>query len=285
MSRQFTEPPDVGVYPRIDADVYHTWPALSQSWLNKLKRSPAHLKAYLEKETKDTPAMLFGRAGHAAILEPDVFSEKWRSMPDGLDRRSKAGRLAYDNLLLELGPDGAGYILSHDDYQRALGMRDAVWKNKAAAMLLGAEGDAELSVVWDRWGVKCKARLDRMSWKLKGGTVTDLKTTTDARRPAFERRIWEMGYHRQGAWYLDGLRARKVAIEHYAIIAVESEPPYGSVVYRVTERALAAGWQEIEPLVELYSTCLELDQWPAYTEKVEDIGLPAFAWREIESTI
>lgn len=270
--------PLVGVQANVPPHVYHRWMALSNSDLNELRRSPAHLFARRQDGKAETPALHLGRAIHAAILEPDRFIQEYVKAPD-LDRRTKEGKAAWAILC---DTYGEGNVLSPGEYHTCLAMRDSVWKKAAAKTLLGAEGDAELSVVWDQGGILAKARADRMSWRLKGGTIVDLKSTMDASLAQFERTIFNFGYHRQGAWYLQGFGAHHVEVAHYCIIAIEKEPPYEVGVYRLTEEALTAGWDQIEPLLDLYRRCLETDEWIGYPDKVQDIGLPSWGWNPKE---
>ncbi len=221
--------------------------------------------------------MVFGRACHVSILEPEVFTEKYKRGPEG-DRRTKAVRATWEDAEDKYGKD---FVLKPDDFDKCVLMRASVRSKRTAQTLLGGEGDAEVSVLWDEDGTLSRARADRMSWELKGGTIVDLKTTTDARVSEFERRIFQFGYHRQGAWYLRGFRTQ-VAVNHYAIIAVEKEPPFGVGVYRLTDEALDAGWQQIEPLLDLYRECVEKNDWPGYPDEVKDIGLPSWAWDKME---
>lgn len=269
--------PSPGVFPHVPFSEYHGWAALSHSWMNRLKQSPAHLISYLSEENKDTPALRLGRAIHAAVLEPERFRAEFAWAPAGLDRRTKEGKETWAALV---AAHGAENLLSCDEFETCEAMRKRVWSRSAARTLLGGEGECELSVVWDNAGILAKARADRMSWKLKGGTVVDLKSTGDASLAEFERSIFKFGYHRQAAWYLQGFQAHKIEVAHFCIIAVEKEPPYEVGVYRITDEAINAGWQQIEPVLDVYRRCLESNEFPGYEDKVVDIGLPAYGWNQ-----
>ena len=76
---------------------YFAVPALSASLAKKLAISAAHGREFMLNPPKQTPAMAFGTAVHATILEPhrqDVFVVR----PDDLDRRTKDGKRATPNL-------------------------------------------------------------------------------------------------------------------------------------------------------------------------------------------
>lgn len=277
--------PAPGVYANTPMELYHRWNAASNSRLTKLRRSPAHLKAYLDGGDEDTAALIMGRAVHSAILEPDDFAKRYCRGPE--DRRTKEGKAQYEALLATHEP---GTILKRDDFEAALHMRDSVHAHVAASELLTGSGDVELSLVWesliketDENGVTCKARLDRINQEYEA--IIDVKSTRDASRREFERSIFEHGYHRQGAFYLHAADVLGIPVKHFVIIAVEKEPPYAVGVYRLTPGAIEAGRDEVFSLLKVYATCEALNEWPAYPQQVEDIALPTYAWGQIEDGI
>lgn len=298
--------PDVGVHPGISFPVYHSWFAASNSRLTTLRRSPAHLKAEMEKPT-DSANLLLGRACHAAILEPDDFAkhyllaERCEAMKktDG-KRCSNAGIIYNGGLGWLCGVHGGDAmtdpgvtILTKADYECAIKVRDAVHAHRARHLLPQVHG-RELSIAWDdeTTGVRCKARLDGHSPAIAGGVVVDIKTTKDASKREFERSIHAYGYHRQGALYLEGVNAVGLPAEHFAIIAIEKEPPYAVAVYRLDEGALGVGSQEVfgeltpdgrkGGLLARYAECLRTDEWPGYDENVQDVALPPWAFSQSE---
>lgn len=277
--------PAPGVYPGTPMLDYHRWSAASNSRLTKLLRSPAHLKAYLDEPDDDTNALIMGRACHSAILEPDDFAKRY-GRSSGADRRTKDGKQEWDDLLAKFG---VGYVLKSDDYDGALKMRDAVQSHASASKLLAGDGDVEFSVVWDvetepglGEGVRCKARLDKISPAIAGGVVVDVKTTKDASPRAFERSIFEYGYARQAAMYIDAARAAGYDAEHFVIVAIEKESPWAVAVYRLTEGAIEAGREQVNALLKTYAMCEALQSWPAYGEDVKDISIPVYAWSQLD---
>lgn len=245
---------------------YLEWDAISNSGLTQILRSPAHYKAYRDEPLPDTPALTTGRAVHAAILEPEMFDAYYARGPAG-DRRTKAIKAEWAQLE---GEYGEGAVLRPQDYDNCLWIRDAVHANTTAHNYLSGPGDNELSVVWERDGVRCKARIDRLV-----GAVIDLKTTQDARRSAFERAIYGYGYHRQAAFYREAL-ALHIKVPHI-IIAAEKVRPFAVSVYQLDEDSVAAGEIEIATLMERYAACKRLDQWPGYPDGLQTIGLPPWA--------
>jgi hypothetical protein len=291
------EHPVPGLYPGIPASEYHRWPLASNSRLSRLRRSPAHLKAYTDEPPADTTALALGRAAHAAILEPFDFDADYTvagqceavKKGDGL-RCANGGVICDASQGWLCGVHGKGavpvpgrHVLPAGEFAACERMRDAVRDHAAASKLLAGAGEVELSVVWESFGVMCKVRLDRLSPDIAGGAVVDVKTTRDASPREFERSIFAHGYHRQGALYLDALHAHGIPAEHFVIIAVEKEPPFAVAVYRLTEGAIDAGREQVRPLLERYGECLERNEWPAYPDTVQDIALPDWSWAQIDA--
>jgi hypothetical protein len=279
-----TKIPEPGVYPNTPPAEYHAWEAASNSRLSRLMRSPAHLRAYLDQPQEDTASLAIGRATHAAILEPDVFSSEYVRGPEG-DRRTKAVKEEWEAMVDQYGDR----VLKPHDYDACLGMRDAVHATSRARGMLVGPGDIELSVAWKDGasGVLCKGRLDRHSPGLPGGAIVDLKTTRDASPLTFERSIFSYGYHRQAAMYLAGAKALGIAAKHYVIIAVESSAPFGVSVYRLTEGAVGGGADQVSKLLALYARLLEVPrpEWWGYPDEVRDISLPAYAWNQLDEQV
>lgn len=279
--------PAPGVYPGTPIDTYHKWSCASNSRLSKLLRSPAHLKAYLNEPQDDTAALIMGRAAHSAILEPELFAKMYTKAPADLDRRTKIGKQTWDDLISQFGE---GFVLKADDFTAACMMRQSVRSHPSASKLLQGDGEVEFSIVWDaRYAddgvVRCKARLDRHATVADRRVIVDVKTTRDASRRAFEKSIFEHGYHRQGALYLDAAQAAGIDAQDYVIIAVEKEAPFAAAVYRLTEGAIEAGREQITRLLRDYAMCETLGEWPAYAPEVQDIALPAYAWGQIDEDL
>ena len=275
MSQLVRKPaPPPGVYPDIPFIEYLAWEAASSSRLSLLQRSAAHLRASLESQGEDTKSLRIGRAAHAAVLEPEVFRRDYACLPEG-DGRTKVVKEARELIEAE-GRVG----LSVADYGAAMQIRLSVVAHRSAGPLIEGEGRSELSLVWidPVTGVTCKARHDRHSPVIAGGAVIDLKTTRDASPASFARSIFNYGYHRQGALYLNGAQTHGLPCEHYVIIAVENTEPHACAVYRLDEAAIVAGQQEVDALLYRYARCIETNEWPGYPSEVQDIALPEWAW-------
>lgn len=250
-----------------ESDYHADRTAVSKSWLDKIERSPAHLKAYLDgtAANETTPAMALGSLTHAMILEPERFSSDFVMCPR-LDKRTKAGKEAW----VEFEDANTGKIVVPEkDWLQAEAMRDAVYEHPSARKLL-TKGDPEQTVFWNdsNTGEKCKARAD---W-LRENFIVDLKTTADASPAGFAKSIANFRYHVQNAHYTDGFD-----LERFVFIAVEKAPPYGVAVYVLDEDSISKGTELRKRNMDVYAECKARNEWPGYSELVETINLPRWA--------
>jgi hypothetical protein len=86
--------------PPMNNTDYHTHPAISKSHLDQVAKSPLHYWArYLDPNRvvpEPTPAMAIGSAVHTHVLELDQWDARYVSAPDGIDRRTKAGKAEWE---------------------------------------------------------------------------------------------------------------------------------------------------------------------------------------------
>lgn len=269
-----------GIYHDMtNADYHADRSAVSNSGIGKLIQSPAHYRAYLAEEFKETPALLFGRIVHEAILEPDAF--QYVTEPVGINKRTNAGKAEYAAFLAE---NKGKHILSKDDEDAMKKMRDNVYAHPAAkAALTSAPGKAEVSVfgyLGDNSGELCKCRPD--FWR-EDNIIVDLKTTQEASPTSFNKSCFNFGYHRQAAFYGD-LCTKAVGEQQQAFIfiAVEKTPPYAVAVYMADPEMIEYGrWQYERALITL-AECKINNHWPGYSEKIESISLPGWAKKQME---
>lgn len=115
---------------------YREHEGISKSSLFKISKSPLHFKYAMDNpEENDTEALLFGRAVHKWILEPDTFYEEFAIMPT-VDRRTNAGKEVYAKFLT-LSEDKD--VITDDMFTKIKEMADVVNSNEAAKKLICGE--------------------------------------------------------------------------------------------------------------------------------------------------
>ena len=255
---------------------YHRHPAVSKSHLDQVARSPLHYwAAYVDPERKEreaTPAMVIGSALHTHVLELDTWDQRYITAPDGLDRRTKAGKELWAAFEAEAS---SRQVVSRSDAELVIGMGRAVWSHPAAAFLLNRPGQAEQTYLWidEATGMECKCRPDWMT--NDGQLIVDLKTTEDASPAGFRKSIGNFRYHVQAAWYLDGIeRATGRRPEQFIFICVEKKPPHAVAVYAASVEMVATGAITAEADLARLAMCRESNEWPGYSNQIEVIDLP-----------
>ena len=258
------------IIPNMPAWEYHRDPSISKSGLDQFRKSPAHFQAWLAKDREQTPAMRIGTLTHLAVLEPDSFDEKTVIAPL-VDKRTKEGKSIWEQFK---GDNDGKDIITLDEHNQIVAMRDSVRKHQAAGKLL-AKGGSEISVfaTCPKTKVMMKGRFD---W-LDGNTIVDLKTTEDASPEGFAKSVANYRYHIQAAHYiaLAGLVGIKDAT--FKMIAVEKAPPYAIAVYELGAADLMLAESDRITLLEMFSSCTQFQSWPAYSQNITTISLPRWA--------
>lgn len=260
----------------VPAEEYHRREphTVSKSALDQMDRSPAHYRAWLgglQQET--TPALAFGTAAHMALLEPELYSQRYAVEPDFGDCRYKQAKADRDAWR---AANAGRELLSDADFHRIRKMVAAIHEHPAASRLV-ADGRREVTLRWvdEVSGLRCKSRAD--IWVPSKRIAVDMKTTEDASPEAFSRSVTRWRYFVQDALYRMGFAACGEPITHFAILAVEKEPPYAVAVYTLDEEAVAKGYDAARRDIERIRECIERDHWPAYSDGIEDLSLPPWA--------
>jgi len=186
---------------------YHSGTHLGIHNLRDFARNPRRWLTHQRRLRETTPAMEFGRAFHCAILEPERFAATYVERPD-VDGRTKEGKAVLSGL-------AGKALLTPDDWQRIMDMRDAVHElPEFAAWEIGSRpGGAEVTYR-DTWlGVPVQCRVD---YEPDPDTLVDIKTCDDL--DWFSRDAYKYGYLHQAAWYRSMTWANR-----FLIIAVEKK--------------------------------------------------------------
>ena len=251
---------------------YHASPEISKSGLDLVHRSPLHFwNRYLNPDRiiePPTEAMVLGSALHTRVLEPHLFADEYAVAPEGIDRRTKEGKLRW----ADFEQEAAGKILlKADDATRIDAMAEAVRQHRAAKFLLTMPGKAEQSYFWtdDATGEKCKCRPDWHS--ADGKIIVDVKTTEDGSPGKFLRSsVLGFRYHVQAAFYMQGLPDAEV----FLFVVVEKKPPFAVAVYSLPPKLIERGLEEAQADLHLIASCRAASMWPSYSDEIEELPLP-----------
>lgn len=285
----------LGVVYDMPAAQYHAIPAMSNSALSALKRSPRHYwAAYLNPDRPDrveTAPMFTGTLAHCAMLEADAMAARYIVVPEDAPRRPTAAQWgakkpsddsrAAMSWWTDFNQRAAGRaVVAAEQYEATRQQIAAVRAVPELAAVL-ASGASEVSFFWidPETGVHCKARADHVHRLADGRVILlDLKTSSDVSPEQFARSVWNFGYHRQDAWYSRGYElASGCAVAAFMFGAVSSDYPHIAVPYLLDDAAKALGAEQCRDLLATYAQCKAADYWPAYGSGVQLLSLPAWA--------
>lgn len=208
---------------------YYSIKKLSNSSLKYFLEYPPKKAFFLWNESvEETHALIFGRAAHCYLLEPEVFDEQFAVLSEDINLRTKAGKEERDNLL-EKGLT----VITHNDFVAIEEMRKSLFSNEKIAQLL-KDIKAETEYFDKIEGLDLKAKLDAE----KKNVVLDYKTCQDASEERFMKECIKRHYFMQG--YLYTQISKK---EHFVFIAQEKKPPYSCGIYAMTADQFEIGRQ------------------------------------------
>lgn len=265
------------IYDMPEAE-YRARPEISASGLKILAtKTPRHFQHdYLEKKRKQTKTLEFGKAAHMALLEPERFARTYVVAPE-CDKRTKEGKALYA-AFVEQHADAKH--IEHDDMQTILAMKEAI-ANKQAAQAVIATGHAEVTMIAEIDGVPVRGRADWIT--LQTPLITDVKTAQDASPQGFERDAYKYGYHIQAWVYRTLYHAITGKWVPFVFLVTESAAPHCVAVYHASDEMLALGELQGRAALRVWKQCQESNNYPAYHETIQPLGIPAYAMKQPEN--
>lgn len=255
---------------------YRSAEGVSRSQLWRLRQSPEKFKYLEENPEKPTPALIFGQMVHKLILEPATFSDEFAICPE-CDRRTKEGKAIWSAFVSGCGDRE---IISQEDYDKAVAMRDALLSNDMAEKLLS--GGHEIPIFWtdELTGEVCKVRLDALVLLDNSVLIVDYKTTGDASTEAFIRSAISYGYDFQSAMYSEAVKQKYNCQDPtFIFIAQEKDPPFSVNILACDKLFVERGFDTFRELLGIYHDCKQSGNWYGYTGAANTINvmaLPAY---------
>lgn len=259
-----------GFFDGIPNEIYHDpdCPGVSKSGLDKVHKSYAHYKYYLESKGEQTKAMMFGSAIHDAILEPDEFSNGYIVQPK-IDRRTKEGKEKYSTFCKNSHGKG---ILTNDEMTMLLMIVQRFNSHPTCKSLL-ANSICEHSAWYNNEGILCKFRPDIYR---PGEFIADIKTTQDASLVEFRRAMVKYNYDKQAAFYHDGVLELTGESLPFYFIAIEKNPPYEIAIYQASTDTIETGRELYKADLKKLSNAIVFGDECSYPEGIQSIDLPSY---------
>lgn len=227
-----------------------------------------------EKDHKRPTKRVFeiGTAAHALVLGTgpelvEIDAENWRT--------DKAKQDAED-----ARADGMVPLLPHE-YRMVQDMAEALRRHPVASALFSPDrGDAEQSLFWidGPTGMYRRARLDHLPYPTGSRMIlSDYKTCAKADAVSAAKTLHNLGYARQAATYLDGVRALGHADDEamYVICYQEKQQPYLVHIFEVDAMALTIARDQNRAALQLYAECAAADHWPGW-DSIDLLSMPAW---------
>ena len=249
---------------------YRTAAGLNKSTLWNMRKSPAHYKYYLDHPQEDTAAMKMGRAVHAAILTPTAYKREFAILPEGIDRRTKAGKEQYEEFVTAAKEKE---IITAQDAEMVKHMVKAVRSNRAAVDILKGTRREKPFFWTDDNGILCKCRMDAIT----AGRIVDIKTAQDGDTDIFIRESIKYGYHVQAAHYIDAYyKTISSKTPEWYFIVIEKSEPYCVNILKADIGFLDYGFMVRQELIEKLIKCQTEGNFPGYG--MNELCLPG--WME-----
>lgn len=243
---------------RLDADddwYYNDTMYVTNSKLKKLKsHGPEYVQLHLDGKIKDdTTALLFGRALHCAVLEPQEFNKRFIFFDDeqlineiggARPTATKKYKEAKEKFLQD---NQDKTVLTEEEYRNIIMMKEKIMGNTQCKQLL--EGTDKEIIYHDIIeGVKMKCKVDAIHLR---NYILDVKTMS--KTPHKANMIGQMNaydYDMQAALYLDITGAHT-----FWVIAIEKKYPFTIGLYELSEDLIDQGREKYR---------IWLNEWKKY---------------------
>lgn len=253
---------------------YHGSEFISHSKLETFRKRPLLFKKrYIDKSLapEGSSAFVIGSALHCAVLEPDEYPHRYVTRPDGMDRRTKAGKEAYEAFCA--ANDGKE-VLDREDSEVVGRMANAVREHQIANQLLSRLGAAEVTWRASQDGIPSGIQCRTDFINEQDGYVVDVKTVDNLDGDQFARNVVNFGYHRQLGFYGHVLAKCGLPDLRYYFVCVEKREPFGVQVYCAQQKLLEIGYRESMQDLAKMTTCFATDNWPNIPTDIVYLGLP-----------
>jgi len=139
-------------------------------------------------------------------------------------------------------------------------------------------GESEVTAIWERDGVLCRGRFDKLL--ATDFLIQDLKFCATASPEEITRKMIAFGYDIQGAAYVEGfetLISDAAGRARMQFVFVEADPPHAVTVIEPDGTLRELGRKKWKRAKEIWRRSTETNHWPDYSAGVLRVGAPAWA--------
>jgi PDDEXK-like domain of unknown function (DUF3799) len=240
--------------------------AINCSGMKHLLKSPAHYKAALTAEQSESKALRMGSLVHHIVLEAIPATEKYAAIPEGIDRRTKEGKAAYEAFTAS---SAGKTILSTEEWTTCEKVAGSMIRAREAIGVTFTATELMFSV--DYCGTTLKSAIDAVG---DDGYLYDLKTAEDASPKGFLQSARNYRYNLQAYFYRLAYEvAFGVRPKGFRFIVAEKEPPYEFAIYELGPELMSYALSDFEAGLKSYKSCVALDEYPGYGADIKVIDI------------
>jgi exodeoxyribonuclease VIII len=236
---------------------YRALPGLSKHELDNFAVAPSYYQYKKSQEWKPSRSMELGTLIHSLVLEGRC---DYAVGPE-VDRRTKAGKEEWQLFCEEnLGKT----IITRDEAAVIDGCLQAA--TPLMEQCIFDDDSVEMSMFWERDGVKCKGRPDMVATINGELCLVDLKTTNGIRN--FDSAFNHFRYDVQAAWYQYGYQqaAGLEDVPGFWFLVVDTEAPHLAQFMRAGSEILSNANAKIEEELAHFKRCETAREWPGLPE-------------------
>lgn len=216
-----------------------------------LKGGPQHLKAYYEGEQKETPALIFGRAQHCLLFEPELFNSRFYGIDDVDICAEIGGKVprntkVYKEWITDIRLQNEGkQEIKFEDMKNIKNMIDKAMSHKQVREMVESAYKKEVIYHKDIKGIKTKCKVDSIN---PSNFILDYKSTKDpATLYNAPNIIKKYSYNRQGSFYRD-----ITGVRSFWFLIQEKTYPYTVCLVEQSETSYQEGCKQYELGLEMY---------------------------------
>jgi exodeoxyribonuclease VIII len=236
--------------------------------------SMARLKhAWDHYDREDSDDLLWGRAVHCLLFEPQEFEHRYVACTMRRDKRTAA----YQDFLLD---NQGKEVLTATQWDTALAAARSFVSDEKVQEIISEPGQNEVTVFKSVHGVQCRGRLDRIVPSLK--LIPDLKTTKCLEPRKFGYDFFGYHYDIKLGLYRDWLSSLTSCQFGVTVIALEKEPPYEVAVIPVPDAVLDYGAEKGRKIIRRVRECIESGVWPGTYDGEGYLYVPSREMEDVE---
>lgn len=248
--------------------------AISKTGLDKIAISPLdywwHFLNPSRQDYKPDDSVIFNRALRCAVFTPSDFSKKYVRQPI-INKKTNVGKSEFENLINQVSANGQE-LLDFNSYDSIVKMQRALTLHPTFKLLMNGEVGKPTRFIEPKSGAVVKFQPDFIS---NGKIIVDLATIENKNSNDFSKNVANFNLHKKAALQMDGMN-----LKAYVFVRIEEKEPFKISFHYLDDRSIAYGRELYIENCHTYAKCLSTGVWNGYSEKINEISLPEWAFRK-----